>query len=477
MLYSRRKVMKDLSVGGLSLGMASCLRSIQAHAARNEDALPKRFVFVVKSSGIDKFNLVPEGLENHFINPDDGKKLGNRGRREGPLVDISLTDRQLPEKLKIMDPFKDRLTILQSLSGVGFRGNHTKGFGTLSLHDSENVAVAPTLDCLLGQHLSAGPYPMYGMAMNGRLLETGWKPEDSYCYPNLSAYGPAKPVAYQGSPRKAFLELFGAAVASPEQLEKKLALNGKLMDFLTEDARRVEKQLSGDEKERFALYMNSFESLRSINEKKASLTSSVRKHAPELTDRFDSMAPSARIESHFEIATAALIAGLTNVITLRPDTLGVKYTELGLSNSVHSLGHLQENTASNGWTGHQARMEIEKLQLKQIANMAQKFDSIPEGNGTMLDNTMIVYMSCSSGDHHCAGHDWPFVLLGGMDKKLKTGRYIEYPKYGDQGHRTVSSLYLSLMHAAGMQIPDTFGQPDSNLKHLDLTGPLEQLMA
>ncbi|MDA7914682.1 DUF1552 domain-containing protein [bacterium] len=476
MLYSRRQVMKDLSVGGLSLGMASCLRSIQAHAAGNEETLPKRFVFVVKSSGIDKFNLVPDGLENHYINPDDGKKLGNRGRREGPLVDVSLSNRQLPEKMQVLDSFKDRLTIIQSLSGVGFRGNHTKGFGTLSLHDSESVAVAPTLDCLLGKHLSAGPYPMYGMAMNGRLLETGWKPEDSYCYPNLSAYGPAKPVAYQGSPRKAFLELFGAAVASPEQLEKKLALNGKLMDFLTEDARRVEKQLSGDEKERFALYMNSFESLRDIGEKKAALTGSIREHAPELTDRFDSMAPSARIESHFEIATAALIAGLTNVITLRPDTLGVKYSEFGLSNSVHSLGHLQENTASNGWTGHQARMEIEKLHLKQIANMAKKFDSIPEGNGTMLDNTIIVYLSCSSGDHHCAGHDWPFVLLGGMGGKLTGGRYIQYPKYGDQGHRTVGSLYLSLMNAAGMQTSDMFGQPDSNLKHLDLTGPLEELI-
>lgn len=477
MRYSRRQVIKDLSLGGLSLAMASCMRSIQAHAAGNEKALPKRFVFVVKSSGIDKFNLVPDGLENHFINPDDGKKLGNRGRRHGPLVDVPLADRQLPEKLKALDSFKDRLTIVQSLSGVGFRGDHTKGFGTLSLHDSEKVAVAPTLDCLLGQHLSTGPYPMYGMAMNGRLLESGWKPEDTYCYPNLSAYGPAKPVAYQGSPRKAFLELFGAGVASPEQLEKKLALNGKLMDFLTEDARRVEKQLSGDDKARFALYMNSFESLRKIDEKKAALKDRIQEHAPELTDRYDSMAPSARIESHFDIAAAALIAGLTNVVTLRPDTLGVKYSELGLSNSVHSIGHLQENTASNGWTGHQARMEIEKLHIKQIANMAQKFDSVPEGNGTMLDSTMIIYMSCSSGDHHCGGYDWPFVLLGGMSKKLKTGRYIEYPKYGDKGHRTVGNLYLSLLEAAGTRISETFGQLDSGLKDLDLTGPLKELMA
>ncbi len=476
MITKRRQFLRDLSFGGSSLAMAPFLNSVRVHAAGDEAALPKRFVFVVKSSGIDKFNLVPGGLENHYLNPDDGKKLGNSARRLGPLVDAPLSDLHLPEKLTPLNSFKDRLTIIQSLSGEGFRGNHTTGFGALSCHDSENVAIAPTLDCLLGQHLSTGPYPMYGMAMNGRLLEAGWKPEDTYCYPNLSAYGAGKPVAYQGSPRKAFLELFGAAVASPEQLEKKLALNGNLMDFLTEDARRVEKQLSGDDKERFALYMDSFVSLRKIEERKAALTDSIQEHAPKLTNRFDSMAPSARIESHFEIATAALVAGLTNVITLRPDTLGVKYSELGLSNSVHSIGHLQENAASNGWTGHQARMEIEKLHLKQIASMAEKLDRVPEGNGSMLDNTLIVYMGCSGGDHHGGMADWPFVLLGGMAGKLRMGRYIEYPKYRESGHRTIANLYLSLMHAAGLEAPETFGQLDSNLKDLDLKGPLTELM-
>ena len=478
MVYKRRHFLRDVTLGGSSLAMAPFLQTVRVHASGKESLLPKRFVFVVKSSGIDKFNLVPDGLTNHFVNEDSGEKLGNRSRREGPLVDVSLSDHKLPEKLASLEDFKDHLTILQSLSGVGFRGNHTKGFGTLSLHDSEKVAVAPSLDCLLGMHLSSGPFPMYGMAMNGQLLESaGWKPEDSYCYPNLSAYGPAKPVAYQGSPRKAFLELFGAAVASPKELESKLALNGNLMDFLTDDARRVEKQLSGDDKERFALYMDSFNALRKIEEKKAGLTEEVRKYAPKLSDRYDSTAPSVRIQSHFEIATAALIAGLTNVVTLRPDTLGVKYSELNLSNSVHALGHLQNNKASNGMTGHQARMAIEKLHLKEIAKMAKKFASIPEGNGTMLDNTMIVYTSCSSGDHHCAGHDWPLLLLGGMDNKLQTGRYIEYPKYGSKGHRTVGNLYISLMQAAGMKTTDTFGQLDSNLKDLDLRGPLRELMA
>ncbi|MDG2219949.1 MAG: DUF1552 domain-containing protein, partial [Rubripirellula sp.] len=213
MLIKRRRFIKDVSLGGVSLGMASFLRSAQA--AASEATMPKRFVFVVKSSGVDKYNLVPKGLENHFVSGADGKKLGNKARQLGALVNVPLADHQLPDKLATLQGFKDRLTIIQSLSGEGFSGNHTAGYGALSCHNSETVAVAPTVDCLLGQHLSTGPYAMYGMAMNGRLLEPGWKPEDSYCYPNISASKAGTPVAFQASPRKAFLELFGAAVATP----------------------------------------------------------------------------------------------------------------------------------------------------------------------------------------------------------------------------------------------------------------------
>ena len=63
-----------------------------------------------------------------------------------------------------------------------------------------------------------------------------------------------------------------------------------------------------------------------------------------------------------------------------------------------------------------------------------------------------------------------------MNKKLKMGRYVEYPKYGTKGHRTVGNIYLSLMQAAGMNTSETFGLPDSNLKDLVLKGPLGELM-
>ena len=456
--------------------MAPFLRSLQAQATGEDEKRPGRFVFVVKSSGIDKYNLVPDGLENHYVSPSDGRKLGNAARRLGPLVDVALSEHKLPEKLSRLEAFKDRLTIIQSLSGEGFSGNHTAGYGALSCHNSEKVAIAPTIDCLLGQHLSTGPYPMYGMATNGRLLEGGSGLDESYCYPNISAYKAGMPVPFQASPRKAFVELFGASVASPEQLERELALNGNLMDFLTGDAKRIEKQLSGDDKERFALYLNSFEALQEIEKKKAGLADRIKKFAPKPSDHYDSLRPKHRIESYFELATSSLITGLTNVVTLRPDTLGVQYTELGISNSVHSLGHLDDGKATNGMTGHEARAAVEKLHLEGIAGMAEQLDRIPEGDGTMLDNTLIVYMSCSGGDHHGGQADWPFLLLGGMADKLRMGRYLEFPKYREKGHRTIGNLYLSLMHAAGMQASDTFGQLDSNLKDFDLTGLLSELM-
>lgn len=468
--------MEGLSLGGASLAMAPFLRSLQAHAAGDESALPKRFVFVVKSSGIDKHNLVPEGLENHFL---AGKgHIGDGIPKPGGAIHASLKNHKLPEKLSPLAPFKDRLTILQSLSGETFRGNHTTGYGMFSCHNSERVAIAPSVDCILGQHLSSGPYPMYGLATSDRILEAGtWKPADGYCYPNVSAYKKGMPVAFQGSPLKAHADLFGAGVASPKELASKLALNGSMMDFLKDDARRIEQQLSGDDKERFALYTESFDAVRNIELKKAEYSAQAKKHAPTLSDYYKSQVPSERIASHFEIGTAALITGMTNVVSLHLDNLAVIYKELGIQKYVHALGHNDPGLSGEGWDGVRCRMEVEKSHFAHIAKMAKKLDSIPEGNGSMLDNTLIVYVSCSGGAHHDGQLDWPFVLVGGMAGKLKMGQYIEYPKYKDEGHRTIGNLYLSLMQAAGMNAPDTFGQLDGSLRYLNLTGPLKELMA
>jgi hypothetical protein len=451
--------------GTAPLALTPFLRSVAAHAADDEAALPKRFVFVVKSSGVDKENLVPNGLKEQW------------SKNRDKLVDVSLSGHELPDNFKAFEEVKDQLTIIQGLSGRNFVGNHTSGYGALSCHHSEQVAVAPTVDCMLGQHLSAGPYKMYGMAMNGPLLEQYTrKPGDSYCYPNISAMAKGRPIAYQASPKKAYMELFGSAVISPEKLRQKLTLNTNLMDFMKNDARRIDRQLSSTEKDRFAHYTEAFEALRIRGQKKVQLEDRIKRFAPELTNKYESMVPSTRMGLHFELATAALVTGLTNVITIRPDTLGIIYSDLGINQHVHALGHLGDGTTANGWDGPRARKEVDKLQLGFVAQTAKHLKTIPEGNGTMLDNTMIVYTSCAGGQHHDGQKDWPFVLVGGMSNRLKSGRYIQYPSYQNTGHRTIANLYMSLMQSAGLHAEDSFGQLDAQLKDLDTNGPLAELI-
>ena len=68
------------------------------------------------------------------------------------------------------------------------------------------------------------------------------------------------------------------------------------------------------------------------------------------------------------------------------------------------------------------------------------------------------------------------VMIGNLDHKLKTGRYLDYPGYAQPGHRTMSNLFVTLLQLAG-STKTHFGQPDPALKDFDQHGPLSELFA
>lgn len=93
----------------------------------------------------------------------------------------------------------------------------------------------------------------------------------------------------------------------------------------------------------------------------------------------------------------------------------------------------------------------------------------------MLDNTLIVYTSCAGGKHHGGTTDWPFILVGGAAGKLNGGRYLQYPSYRHEGHKTLGNLYMSIMNAYDVQYGEHFGQIDPNLRDIDVAGPIAGL--
>jgi hypothetical protein len=87
---------------------------------------------------------------------------------------------------------------------------------------------------------------------------------------------------------------------------------------------------------------------------------------------------------------------------------------------------------------------------------------VPEGDGNMLDNTLIVYFSDAGQQHHANYENFPMVLVGNLGGKLKTGRFIHYPSYRNTGNRTLGSFYTTVLHATGNP-RDGFGQIDLQL--------------
>ena len=476
MRQTRRHFFKTTSLGSGAFLFAPFLNGLAAHAAGDAKAFPKRYVFVVKASGIDPFNLVPEGIEGQPVFADPAEAAGKSYPSSRGKTVVSSWDKGLPEIMAPLEGLKDRVTVVQGLSGSNLKGNHTAGYGTMSCHNSELSPIAPTVDGLLGLKHSTGPYAMFGMATNGTLRGQQSVPDDSYVVPNLSALKAGQGVSFQASPTKAFNELFGSAVKDQASLKKEALLNRNLMEFLKDDAKRISDKLTQDDRERFDAYVDTFDSLRLREERKAALKDEIAKHKPDyVADKYTSDQHMDRMDAQFELGAAALIAGLTNVITLRPDTLGAQYQDLGFQTlGLHAIGH--GGTLPDGTNSHVMRKKIDAYHMGLLARMAKRFESIPEGDGTMLDNTCIVYLSCAGGKHHGGNSDWPVVMIGGAGGTLKTGQYVQLPSYGVAGHKTLGNLYLHLLLGGGVEAGEHFGQLDPGLKDLDLRGPLQELV-
>ena len=110
--------------------------------------------------------------------------------------------------------------------------------------------------------------------------------------------------------------------------------------------------------------------------------------------------------------------------------------------------------------------------------MVTKLKAIPEGEGTMFDNTTIIYMPETGAGHHGPDTEAPMVLLTGKNSKLDlAGRYIRLPFHGTQGHKTLSNWYTTILNAYGNPIKH-YGDLDLTMqrKRLDQIGAIDRFL-
>ena len=389
------------------------------------------------------------------------------------LVNESLADKQLPESLQPIKPWQDRLTVINGLSGRIAGGGHSNDFGALGAYNcgsgvgSSGTPTDETIDVALGKKLG-GIFPHFGIGISGRK-------DDDVIY-NSSAWGKGQPTPTICQPMTSYGALFGSIAGGNSKAEFNARTN--LLDFLREDVKRLQGQVAGAEHDKLQAHLKGYEDMRNRQSRLCQIEGTLRRTAPKVTDKFKSEVESDRLDAQFDIAAAALIGGLTRSITIASGVgnpyFSIRFTGLGIDLDKHSIGH---GGSFNGMNPSQLKVKIHKFHFQLIADLMKKLDAVPEGDGTMLDNTVIVYLSDAAEAHHSRCGQWPFVLIPGRNTGLKGGQYIDFPHYMQDGHREIGNLYTTLLHAAGDK-REYFGVHDAMLKgeaHGD--GPLEPLFA
>jgi hypothetical protein len=448
-----------LKLAGAGTGAAlltPLLGQLAAHAAGDtKSANRKKVVFVMQCNGMSPAHLMPSGLQR----PKNGKPENDK------LEEVPLKDRTLHAALDPLTPFKDRLALVQGLSGRIALSDHSANHGALGCYPANKGPMAQTIDCAVGE-ANPGIIPSVALGMAEKLDQTL-----NY---QLSAAGPGKANPVQCSPELAFKALFGSVAGGNSRAAFERRTN--LLDFMADDVRRTREQLAGDEKAKFDQYLEAFENLRDRQAKIDTIKGDLKTHAPKLDDKFAKPTETNRLESQFEIAAAALITGLTNTVLLTSGGGGQHFPafpELGIPVGGHHYGH---GGGVPGKTYEECFVAVRQYHCKVIAGLAKKLEGAKEGDGTMLDNTVIVYLSDSGDGHHPQLREWPVVMLGDLGGKLKTrGHYLQFPAYEAKAHRTMANLYCTLLHAVGKPT-DKFGVPDPGLKDANQTGVVTELM-
>jgi hypothetical protein len=289
----------------------------------------------------------------------------------------------------------------------------------------------------------------------------------------VSYAGAGAPIVPEGDPQKMYEYLFGAAVG--EGSDGSLALRAQrrsALDVLRADIGQIRGRLPTAERPKMDAHLEAVRTLERAMDH-AALCAAPAITFPEAMPLFPT-----RHQLHFKTIAAALACDLTRVVTLMAsdgggDNAGSLAYFDGWQTNYHDTGHLANGAIDDPGGLQQGARQVQTLietyYAQQLADFVDELKSIPEGDGTLFDSTLIYW--CNEMGH--GGHDaWdvPHVLIGG-GWHFDTGRFLQLPNPGGAGvgPNRFGDILISLANAMGHPIT-TFGQPDW------CEGPLELLV-
>lgn len=431
---SRRSFLRG--AGGVAIGLPFLEAMLGRHSHAAGDGPPPRFVVMFSANGTIEDRWTPVGTESDFVLDDPG----DPGRILAPL-----------------EPYKDRLLVMGGLDmlsrsyGPGGNG-HDMGMGHMLTgtdlvvgpsgvgefsHLPDGSAGGPSIDQSIAD--------VIGQETAFRSIELGVRATldlqrqitSRMCY-----RGPFEVLPPENDPRAAFEQFFVQLGADPAELAKLRANRHSVLDRVKDDFDRLNAKLGGTDRSKLEAHLQAIREVeQSLDAEGGPLEGCMLPDEPAAMDPLSNDNYPAIGRLQMDLLAMALTCDITRVSSLQWSTAqsGVRFTWLGHDASHHSLSHEGDNDP----VARTQLAQINHWYAEQFAYLVGKLAAQPELDGSLLDNTVVLWANEQGNGQTHDKNQIPFVMAGNCEGKLRTGRWLQY----DQ--RAHNDLYLSLLQMYG----------------------------
>lgn len=353
---------------------------------------------------------------------------------------------QTTKVLEPLRPLRDKLTILGGLSHPNSRNllGHLAGDTWLTGGDLRGSVYSNQIsaDQVAARHFSRSTrYPSLVLSTDGGI---GYKSRVS----TLSFADGGRPIPSENRQREIFERYFSPSGGGTSQARKQsLQRRKKIVDLVMEDTADLQRRLGHHDSQKVDEYLTS---LSSIEEQIARNEKWLDVPLPEFdAERIDfdsnpAVDPAAYLRTMFDLMVLAIQTDMTRVLTYmmaREDGMGFGENfpklALGINKGHHGISHDQADGHWEEWG------KYDRWLTEQFAYFLTRLNEMSDEQGTLLDNTLVLYGSACSTTHNAV--NYPLVLAGGSKLNLRHGHYIKMKE-----EQRMSNLLVSMLNRVGV---------------------------
>jgi hypothetical protein len=363
-------------------------------------------------------------------------------------------DFELKTILKPLEPFKDSLVVVSNLERAEVNSNHAVSSACWltgippKRTDGPDFRAGTSLDQAVAKEIGGDTiFPSLEVATEDFTgLQGTCDPGYSCAYMNtLSWATPTSPLPMEINPRVVFERLFGRG-ATPEARLKRMRTDRSILDFVAADLAELDAGLGARDRARLDEYLEHVREIeRRIERAEAQAHAQLEVPAEPVgvPESFEE-----HVGLHFDLLALAYQADLTRVFTfmLAREVSQRTYPDLGVTEPHHAVSHHGNRPESIA-----AHTKVNTYHMELFARFVERLSSTPDGDGSLLDHSLLVYGSGMSDGNGHTGGPLPLAIVGGGAGTVRGNRHIETP-----ARTPTANLLLSVAHKFDVA-QDTFG--------------------